>query len=140
MIGKNIAALRKIKGLNQSDLARAIHVTQSAVSQWETGRTQPDMQQIYILADFFGVSVSVLTDENGIIPSGLIKYDKNEVEEAIKQPMISPSRFGPETQKVINELLAKLRAMPDKKQEEAARGALTYVRGVVNADEQEGKA
>lgn len=140
MIGKNIAALRKIKGLNQSDLARAIHVTQSAVSQWETGRTQPDMQQIYILADFFGVSVSVLTDENGIIPSGLIKYDKNEVEEAIKQPMISPSRFGPETQKVINELLAKLRAMPDKKQEEAARGALTYVRGVVNAEDQEGKA
>ena len=140
MIGKNIAALRKIKGLNQSDLAKAIHVTQSAVSQWETGRTQPDMQQIYILADFFGVSVSVLADENGIIPSGLIKYDKNEVEEAIKQPMISPSRFGPETQKVINELLAKLRAMPDKKQEEAARGALTYVRGVVSADEQEGKA
>ena len=140
MIGKNIAALRKIKGLNQSDLARAIHVTQSAVSQWETGRTQPDMQQIYILADFFGVSVSVLTDEGGIIPSGLIKYDKNEVEEAIKQPMISPSRFGPETQKVSNELLAKLRSMPDKKQEEAARGALTYVRGVVSADEQEGKA
>ena len=140
MIGKNIAALRKIRGLNQSDLARAIHVTQSAVSQWETGRTQPDMQQIYILADFFSVSVSVLTDENGIIPSGLIKYDKNEVEEAIKQPMISPSRFGPETQKVINELLAKLRAMPDKKQEEAARGALTYVRGVVSAEDQEGKA
>ena len=54
--------------------------------------------------------------------------------------MISPSRFGPETQKVINELLAKLRAMPDKKQEEAARGALTYVRGVVSAEDQEGKA
>ena len=140
MIGKNIAALRKIKGLNQSDLAKAIHVTQSAVSQWEAGRTQPDMQQLYILADFFGVSVSVLTDEGGIIPSGLIKYDKNEVEEAIKQPMISPSRFGPETQKVINELLAKLRAMPDKKQEEAARGALTYVRGVVSSEDQEGKA
>lgn len=140
MIGKNIAALRKIKGLNQSDLANAIHVTQSAVSQWETGRTQPDMQQLYILADFFGVSVSALTDENGIIPSGLIKYDKSAVEEAIKQPQISPKRFGPETQKIMDELVAKLRSMPESKQEEAARGALTFVRGVVSAEGQEGKA
>ena len=73
MIGNNIAALRKIRGLTQVDLAMAIHVTQSAVSQWETGKTVPDLQQLYILSNFFGVSVDALTSEKGIIPTGTQK-------------------------------------------------------------------
>lgn len=60
MLGHKIAKLRKEKRLTQSKFAEAIHVTQGAVSQWETGRTSPDIQQISIIADFFGISVDEL--------------------------------------------------------------------------------
>ena len=62
MIGKTIARMRKARGLTQAKFADLIHVTQGAVSQWETGRTTPDVQQMFILADFFGVTVEELSD------------------------------------------------------------------------------
>jgi transcriptional regulator with XRE-family HTH domain len=61
MIGSTIAKLRKQKKLTQAKFAEALHVTQAAVSQWETGRTKPDYQQLFILADFFGVTVEALS-------------------------------------------------------------------------------
>lgn len=61
MLGKTIAHLRKSKGLTQAKFADMIHVTQGAISQWETGRTNPDVQQMFILADFFGITVEELT-------------------------------------------------------------------------------
>lgn len=66
MLGKTIARLRKAKGLTQAKFADMIHVTQGAISQWETGRTSPDVQQMFILADFFGITVEELS--TGIIP------------------------------------------------------------------------
>jgi transcriptional regulator with XRE-family HTH domain len=38
-IGKRIRALRREKGLSQTDLADRVGVSRSAVAQWETGRT-----------------------------------------------------------------------------------------------------
>ena len=37
----NIQAIRKRKGISQNELARRLSVTQSTISQWETGRTVP---------------------------------------------------------------------------------------------------
>ena len=67
MLGKTIAKLRKSKGLTQAKSADMIHVTQGAVSQWETGRTSPDVQQMFILADFFGVTVDALSSGTAAI-------------------------------------------------------------------------
>ena len=67
MLGKTIAKLRKSKGLTQTKFADMIHVTQGAVSQWETGRTSPDVQQMFILADFFGVTVDELSSGTATI-------------------------------------------------------------------------
>lgn len=128
MVGNNIAALRKIRGLNQVDLANAIHVTQSAVSQWETGRTVPDLQQLYILSDFFGVSVDTLTSEKGIIPTGTLKASREP--KKIDPNTYYAEKFGPETQRIVDDLLARLQAMPEDRREDAARGALTFVRGL----------
>ena len=67
MLGKTIAKLRKSKGLTQAKFADMIHVTQGAVSQWETGRTSPDVQQMFILADLFGVTVDALSSGTATI-------------------------------------------------------------------------
>ena len=61
MLSKNITKLRKSKGLTQVDFAKQLHVTQSAVSHWESGRSIPDTVQLFRIAEFFGVSVEELS-------------------------------------------------------------------------------
>ena len=55
-----IKQLRNQKGLTQAQLAQQLHVHQTAVSQWECGRTFPDRETIIKLAAFFCVSADVI--------------------------------------------------------------------------------
>ena len=55
-----IRILRKRRGLSQAQVAAQLKVHQTAVSQWETGRTDPDMDSARMLSDFFGVSIDYL--------------------------------------------------------------------------------
>lgn len=59
-IGMTIKTLRKKRGLTQEQLAEYLGVTSRAVSQWERGRTAPDIAQLPILANIFEVSADVL--------------------------------------------------------------------------------
>ena len=49
-VGKNIVKLRKEQGMSQEQLAQKLHVTRQAVSNWETGRSQPDLDMLEALA------------------------------------------------------------------------------------------
>lgn len=49
-VGKNIARLRKERKLSQEQLATILHVTRQAVSNWETERSQPDLDMLEALA------------------------------------------------------------------------------------------
>lgn len=40
----NIKMLRIKKNMTQGELATQVHVTQTSVSQWESGKTNPDTQ------------------------------------------------------------------------------------------------
>jgi transcriptional regulator with XRE-family HTH domain len=55
-----IKLFRTEKGMNQEQLAERLHVTRQAVSNWETGKTQPDIETLTQLAECFGVSVEQL--------------------------------------------------------------------------------
>ncbi|MDR1438882.1 MAG: helix-turn-helix domain-containing protein [Clostridiales bacterium] len=55
-----IKELRKTRNLTQSDFADAMHVHQTAVSQWETGKTNPDMEQAIAIATYFNVTTDYL--------------------------------------------------------------------------------
>ncbi|MBQ2902876.1 MAG: helix-turn-helix domain-containing protein [Clostridia bacterium] len=73
-----IRELRRQKGLSQSELAQACCVHQTAVSQWEKGRTTPDVNSLKLLSSVLGVSVEELIgtekpkDENRIQGFGKI--------------------------------------------------------------------
>ena len=56
----NLKKLRSRKGLTQAQLAQQLHVHQTAVSQWECGRTFPDRETIIKLAALFAVSADVI--------------------------------------------------------------------------------
>ena len=45
-VGKNIRRYREQKGLTQDALAERLHVTRQAVSNWENGKNQPDLEML----------------------------------------------------------------------------------------------
>ena len=55
-----IKLLRTEKGMNQEQLAEKLQVTRQAVSNWETGKTQPDIETLTRMAEVFDVSVEKL--------------------------------------------------------------------------------
>lgn len=63
MLNKNIVKMRKERGLTQVELAKLLHVTQSAVSHWESGRSIPDTVQLFQIAEFFGVTIDDIKGE-----------------------------------------------------------------------------
>ena len=60
ILGKNISALRKAKGMTQDALAGQLGVTFQAVSKWETGQSCPDITMLPELSDLLGVSIDEL--------------------------------------------------------------------------------
>ncbi len=58
-LGKNIAALRRDRGLTQEQLGKLLNVSGQAVSKWENGGT-PDAEMLPLIADAFGVTVDSL--------------------------------------------------------------------------------
>jgi transcriptional regulator with XRE-family HTH domain len=58
--GKFICELRKEKNITQKELANAIHVTDKAVSRWETGKGLPDISLWKPLCEALEISVNEL--------------------------------------------------------------------------------
>ena len=59
-IGKTIASLRKAKGWTQAELAEKLHVSDKAVSKWESEAGLPEISQLPIMAALFNVSTDYL--------------------------------------------------------------------------------
>ena len=64
VIGNNLAELRKNKGLTQLELAEKFSYSDRAVSKWENGDTLPDIEVLYNLCEFYGVTIDYLTHED----------------------------------------------------------------------------
>ncbi len=56
----NIQAYRKKLGLSQEELGERLFVSRQTVSQWETGQTQPTLDNLIRLREIFGVSIDEL--------------------------------------------------------------------------------
>lgn len=57
---KRIKELRVESGITQKQLAEKLNTTNSAVCDWEKGRTQPDLQMLTKIAGLFSVSTDYL--------------------------------------------------------------------------------
>ena len=66
---EKIKELRKEKGLMQKELAQILQTTNSSISDWECGRSQPDLATLAKIALFFDVKTDYLLgleDELGV--------------------------------------------------------------------------
>lgn len=59
-IGKNIRDLREAAGLKQEELAEKLFVTRQTVSNYETGKTRPDVEMIGALAEVLGTDANTV--------------------------------------------------------------------------------
>lgn len=60
IIDKQIADLRKKRGITQEQLAAAMNVSSQAVSKWESGQCCPDISLLPEIAVFFNITVDEL--------------------------------------------------------------------------------
>ena len=56
---------RQNTGFTQRETAKETKIPQSTLANYETGRTQPDIENLGILADFYGVSTDWLIGTKG---------------------------------------------------------------------------
>ena len=61
--GSFVAQLRKERGLTQKELAQRLHVTDKAVSKWETGASDPSTSNLLTLAKLFNTTAEELLRE-----------------------------------------------------------------------------
>ena len=52
--------LRRASGMSQEELAEKLGVSRQAVSKWESGATQPELQKLIELSKLYSVSVDEL--------------------------------------------------------------------------------
>lgn len=73
-LGKQIKKYRSGLGISQDALAEKIYVSRQTISNWENGKSYPDINSLLHLSEVFHVSIDIL-----------IKGDIDEMKEEIKQ-------------------------------------------------------
>jgi len=57
-VGKNIKRLREAANITQEAMAEQLSVTRQAVSNWETGRAQPDIDTLHKIATLLNTDIN----------------------------------------------------------------------------------
>lgn len=70
--------VRELKGLTQDQIARRLCVTRQAVSRWENGKTQPDIQTITKLSEIYNCSIDELVMDSDVFFVEEISKETND--------------------------------------------------------------
>ncbi len=98
---EKLKQLRKEKNLSQAEIAKILNVHQTAVSQWEQGRTTPDMQTLIKIADYFQVTVDYLLGQTSEKKS----LTNETILNAHEEKVILAYRSKPSMQPAVDRLL-----------------------------------
>lgn len=75
IVANNLGVLRKQRGITQAELAEKLNYSDKAISRWEKGDTLPDINVLYEICEFYGITMNDLTSEACTAP---------QIDEAIK--------------------------------------------------------
>ncbi|MGA3603158.1 LexA family protein [Lysinibacillus agricola] len=87
VFSKNLKHQLDKRGLNQTDMARDLNLPETTVSNWMKASTYPRPDKIQLMADYFNIRRSDLTEEQ---PTNLIEVQPNFV----KIPIIGTIACG----------------------------------------------
>ena len=63
-----IEEIRKVRGINQEELAKALGVSRQTISSLENGRYNPSIELAYKLSKYFGMTIEevfIFEEESG---------------------------------------------------------------------------
>ncbi len=78
IVAQNLVALRKSKGLTQAELAEKFNYSDKAICRWEHADTLPDINVLYALCDFYGITMNDLVNEDFAI-EGADKQERDAI-------------------------------------------------------------
>lgn len=58
--GKRLRTARLARNMTQTDVAKRVYVATSSVSNWETGKRTPGIEQVSVLSQILGVPIGDL--------------------------------------------------------------------------------
>ena len=91
--GELIAARRRELGWSQEELAARLHVTDKAVSKWETGRGMPGIESLEPLAEALDLSVSEILSGRRLTEEELPKAAEQQVMESMERERARPCLY-----------------------------------------------
>jgi len=122
-LGKNLRHLRKQSSRTQSEIASLIQKGQTTIGNWENGISEPSLNELLIISNYFDISVDTLLKidlaetqvplaRNGGIPRTYILNDK-EPPKAEEPAMAYVLKEIRDMQQKIEELNARLPKDPN---------------------------
>lgn len=78
-VGDRIKHLRLSNNITQKELADALYKSESAIRMWELGKSEPDIETLKMIADYFHISADYLIGTN----NDLVKKKKKQMKERI---------------------------------------------------------
>ncbi len=80
----NLKAARESAGMSQKQVAITLKVSGPTVSQWESGKKTPTLENLRALASLYGVSLDYLAgNEKAPTPEGERKVDDDDIKFAL---------------------------------------------------------
>lgn len=81
----NLKFLRAAKNKTQNEIAKDLDITQNTYSNYESEKTEPDIETLIKLADYYNVSLDFLCDRQWNNQIGYIPDSKKEVVQLVLQ-------------------------------------------------------
>lgn len=87
-IGIKLKERRKENNITQEQIADMVHVSRQTISNWENGKSYPDIESLLLLGDIYNVSLDELI-------KGDVEFMKKEVEKnVVKNYVYMMTLFG----------------------------------------------
>lgn len=75
-LGRRITELRKTNNLTQEALAERCSVTRQTISNWENGKSYPDLEMLVFISDSFDISLDALVKGDGKMVQEITKEQR----------------------------------------------------------------
>ena len=89
VIGENIKAARKARGLSQRALAEKLGIAFQNLSVWENGKGAPSARYLMKLSEILQISLDKLTSPNAIPTSGILAPQEEAVSKSSMEKLES---------------------------------------------------
>ena len=84
-LGTQIKKYRTEAGLSQEEFADKVYVSRQTVSNWETGKSYPDINSLVLMSETFGISVdTLLKGDAEVIKEIINKEDQKDFDKLSK--------------------------------------------------------